>query len=165
MRYALIFGLAAFLLGLDQLTKWAVIEHVMPQETVAVTGFFNLVNVRNYGAAFGFLNDPNSTWQIWLFLGATLLAVAVILFVARGAGEQEKALFTGLGAILGGALGNLVDRVRIGSVIDFLDVHYAGWHWPAFNVADIAICVGAGLTALLVAFPGKSAHRVERGKE
>lgn len=153
MRYRLIFTLAALIVLADQAGKWAVEQFVRPLETIAVTGFFNLVYVRNHGAAFGFLNDPDMTWQFWLFLAATLIAVCVILFIARKAEENERLLFVALGGILGGAVGNLIDRVRYRAVVDFLDFHLAGWHWPAFNLADIAICVGAGLAALLILRP------------
>jgi signal peptidase II len=150
MRYRLILCLASLLVACDQLSKWVVERHVQPHERIPLTDFFALVNVRNRGAAFGFLNDPSITWQFWLFFAATVLAAGVVFFVARQAGEKERLLFVSLGCILGGAVGNLVDRIRFRAVFDFLDVHYAGWHWPAFNLADIAICVGAGLAALLI---------------
>ena len=150
MRYRLVTGIAMLLVFMDQLTKGLVLQYLKLHETIEVSGFFSLVHVRNRGAAFGFLNDPDITWQFWLFLLATAAAAAVIFFVVRGAGEKERPLFVALGCILGGALGNAIDRIRFRAVVDFLDFHYAGWHWPAFNVADIAICVGAGLTALLM---------------
>lgn len=150
MRYRLITGIAAILLFADQLAKWLINQYLRLHQSVEITGFFSLVNVRNRGAAFGFLNDPDIEWQLWLFLLATACAAVIIFFVARGAGEKEKLLFAALGCILGGALGNAVDRIRFRAVVDFLDFHYAGWHWPAFNVADVAICVGAGLMALLM---------------
>lgn len=155
MRYRIVFGLAALLAACDQITKWAVTESVLPHEVHRITSFFNLVNVRNRGAAFGFLNDPSIDWQFWLFLGATLLAVIIIMVIVRGARETDRFLFSGLGLILGGAAGNLVDRIRFREVIDFLDLHYAGWHWPAFNVADMAICAGAAVTALYMLKPQK----------
>lgn len=158
MRYRLILILAAVLVLLDQATKWLVLRHLAPHEMIPVTGFFNLVHVYNFGAAFGFLNDPGSTWQRWLFLAVTAVAVIAVLLVARSAEEKERILFLALGCILGGALGNVVDRIRLGAVVDFLDFHYAGWHWPAFNVADMAICAGAGgLALLLLLRPGSSA--------
>ena len=153
MRYRLIVFLAALLVLLDQGSKWLVAASLEPQESITVIGFFNLVHVYNYGAAFGFLNDPDTTWQRWLFMGATLFAALAVFLVAKHAHEGEKALFVALGCILGGALGNAIDRVRIGAVLDFLDLHHAGWHWPAFNVADMAICGGAALMALYVLKP------------
>ncbi len=150
MRYVLICVVMAVVIVLDQVTKWLADSAIDPHQYVPVTGFFNLVNVRNRGAAFGFLNDPSITWQIWFFCAAAALAVIVIFWVARGAREKDRPLFAALGCIAGGAVGNVIDRARLGAVVDFLDFHYAGWHWPAFNVADIAICVGAALTALVV---------------
>ena len=150
MRYRIILGLAFSLAGLDQLSKWAVEKSIPPYESFSITGFFNLVNIRNHGAAFGFLNDPEISWQFWLFLGTTLLAIGVMLFMAHKAEARDTLLFVALGSIMGGALGNLVDRIRYRAVVDFLDFHYAGWHWPAFNLADIAICFGACLTALFI---------------
>lgn len=150
MRYRLILLLAVALALLDQASKGFVTAYLEPHESITVTGFFNLVHVYNYGAAFGFLNNPDSSWQRWLFTGVTLLAAVVIIVVAKHAGEKEKTLFIALGCILGGAVGNLADRLCLGAVVDFLDLHYAGWHWPAFNVADMAICAGAALMALCV---------------
>lgn len=153
MRYQIILGLAALIVALDQFTKWIVLSTMSLTDEIALTGFFSLVHVRNRGAAFGFLSDPDITWQFWLFLAATLVAVAAILWIAKGAEAKEKLLFIALGCIMGGALGNLIDRIRFRAVVDFLDFHAAGWHWPAFNVADIAICLGAALTALLAFRP------------
>lgn len=150
MRYVLLLGVASLVALFDQLSKWALTASLDLYEGVVVTGFFNLVHVRNYGAAFGFLNNPGSTWQTWLFVGATVLAAAVILWLTAKSEAGESLLVAALGAILGGAVGNLVDRLRVGAVVDFLDFHLAGAHWPAFNVADIAICTGAGLMALLM---------------
>lgn len=154
-RYAIIFGLAAVVLLLDQGSKRMVEQALSLHESVSVTSFFNLVHVRNYGAAFGILNDPSGTWQFWLFLAATLLAVCVLMGIARAASAKETPLFLALGLLLGGAVGNLIDRIKYRAVVDFLDFYLYGWHWPAFNVADIAICLGAGLTALLLLYPAR----------
>lgn len=148
VRYRIILLLAAAVAALDQAGKFVVERRIAPYEIIPVTGYFNLVNVRNLGAAFGFLNDPGITWQFWFFLGTTLLASGVILYIAGKAADTDRLLFIALGCILGGAAGNLADRVRYGAVVDFLDFHYAGWHWPAFNVADMAICAGTGLVLL-----------------
>ena len=150
MRFIYLFGVAALVLVADLWTKQLVIDWLGLQEGVAVTGFFNLVHVRNMGAAFGFLSDPATPWASRVFLGATAVAATVILWIARTARQDARLLPIGLGLILGGALGNAVDRIRFGAVVDFLDFHWGAMHWPAFNVADIGICLGAGLAALCI---------------
>ncbi len=148
-RLAIILSLGAAVTALDQLTKLLVIRTIPEHGQVTVIeGFFNLVNVRNRGAAFGFLNRSDIEWQFWLFLVATIMALGFIGYMARSAKACDTLLFIGLGAILGGAVGNLIDRIRFRAVIDFLDLYAGNWHWPAFNVADAAICVGAGLVFL-----------------
>ncbi len=150
MRYRIIICLAILIAFADQVSKLAVDAWLPLHGSIEVTSFFNLVHVRNYGAAFGVFNDSTSSWQIWLFLASALLASGIIFFVAKGAREKDKLLFFALGCILGGALGNLTDRLRLRFVVDFLDFHALGFHWPAFNVADIAICIGVGLAALII---------------
>ena len=148
-RYSLAFGLCTAILVLDQITKWAV-RTFLPygaQEAV-VPGLLNLVHVRNRGAAFGFLNRADIQWQKWFFIAATLAAIGLMLYLLRKAQPHQRLLIWSMGLILGGAAGNLTDRVIFGFVTDFVDVYYRGWHWPAFNVADAAICVGAGLLAV-----------------
>jgi signal peptidase II len=125
----------------------------MPGEVVHVTGFFNLVHVFNKGAAFSFLANAGG-WQRAFFIGVTMAAVALIVYLLRRH-ERERLFCLGLALILGGALGNLWDRVMLGHVVDFLDFHAAGWHWPAFNVADSAITVGAGLLIVDTLFSGR----------
>lgn len=137
------FAAAAAIVVADRLTKILVLEAFAPGESRPVTGFFNLVLVFNKGAAFSFLAGAPG-WQTPLFMAIALVAAAVVsvLLLRRPTGP----LFSGgLALILGGALGNLWDRIAWGHVVDFLDLHAAGWHWPAFNVADSAITVGAGL--------------------
>ena len=137
------FGLAALVVVADQLVKWAVLGAFAPGERLALTGFFNLVLVFNKGAAFSFLARAPG-WQTPLFVAVAVIAivvVTVILLRSRGG----PLMCAGLALILGGALGNLIDRLRFGQVVDFLDFHAFGWHWPAFNVADSAITIGAGL--------------------
>ncbi len=143
MRYALVSGLAALVIFLDQLSKWWVIQSLPLHESVPIIdGFFNLVHIYNRGAAFGFLNRSDIEWQFWLFLVATVIAVGAIFYLVRTS-APSKMLFSALGLVLGGALGNLIDRIRYRAVVDFLDFYVGHWHWPAFNVADIAICLGA----------------------
>lgn len=149
-RYLRIFVAAIFVFVLDYVSKLWVLEN-LPRNEVRpiIPGFFDLVSARNYGAAFGFLNRSDIEWQFWLFLVATLVAIGVIFILAR----QKKGhplLYWGLGLILGGALGNMVDRIRFRSVVDFLDFYIGQWHWPAFNVADMGICAGAFLTCISI---------------
>ena len=164
MRWKIILGLAALLTAADQAVKQWVITSLGFSEVIPVTSFFNLVHVRNRGAAFGFLNSPDIAWQFWFFAASTLVAIGVICFVAKGAQAGERFLFTGLGCIMGGAVGNLIDRMRFREVVDFLDLHYAGMHWPAFNVADIAICLGAVITAICM-LRAESAQASSDGKK
>lgn len=128
----------------DQLTKWWITLELYYHQVVEVTPFFNLVLVHNRGAAFSFLSDAGG-WQRWLFTGlASAVGALLIVWIARLPREKWREGLA-LSLILGGALGNLYDRVVLGHVIDFLDFHLAGMHWPAFNLADSAICVGAVL--------------------
>lgn len=137
------FGLAGLIVILDRLTKTIVLDMFAPGESRVVTGFFNLVLVFNKGAAFSFLAAAQG-WQTPLFAAIAVLASCIIGFLIVR--NSEKKIFSiGLALILGGALGNLYDRLVYGQVVDFLDFHAAGWHWPAFNVADAAITVGAGI--------------------
>lgn len=141
-------ALAVFVL--DQLSKAAVIAYI-PQDRpiVIIPGFFDLVNVRNRGAAFGFLNRSDIEWQFWLFLLATIIAIWAIFVLLKNAKNQPW-LYTGLGLILGGSLGNMFDRLRYRAVVDFLDFYWREWHWPAFNVADMGICIGAFIACIAV---------------
>jgi signal peptidase II len=137
------FLIAAAIVVADQLTKWAVLARFAPGERLEVTQFFNLVLAFNKGAAFSFLAGAGG-WQTPVLVAfAIIAAVVVSVMLVRSPGRR---LFcAGLALILGGALGNVIDRLRYGHVVDFLDLHAAGWHWPAFNVADSAITVGAAL--------------------
>ncbi len=148
MRYKILLGIASVVILLDQLTKlWAVATIPLHRSITVIEGFFDLVNIRNRGAAFGFLNRSDIEWQFWLFLVATIIATICIFLLVRSS-KHDVVLFSALGLILGGALGNLIDRIRLRAVIDFLDFYIGNWHWPAFNVADIAICIGAFLTCI-----------------
>ncbi len=147
----LLVALAGGTLLLDQVTKF-VITRFLPLYTQqeVVPGFFNLVHVRNTGAAFSFLAGSPSLGRQVFFIGVGVVAAAVLLYLYRATGGREKAKRAGLALILGGALGNLMDRLRLGAVVDFLDFHIGPYHWPAFNVADSAITVGAGILLVSV---------------
>lgn len=150
-RYRTVLVLALIVLVLDQITKlWVAATLPMWTTKTVIPGFFNLVHVLNKGAAFGFLNDMDAAWRPYFFMAATALAIVLILHLLRTVPREDKVLFTALGLILGGALGNLVDRIRLGEVIDFLDFYIGQYHWPAFNVADIAISIGSVLLLVSV---------------
>ena len=156
-RYRVVLGVGVGALVLDQLTKlWVMASLPYYGAVTVIPGFFDLVNIRNRGAAFGFLNRSDIEWQFWLFFAATLVSAGVIFMLARSAQRGEKLLFWWLGMVLGGAVGNLVDRIRFRAVVDFLDFYVGQWHWPAFNVADIAICCGALLVCLSMWLKGPS---------
>ena len=135
-------GVSVAVIVADQATKAAVRAALGPADAIPITPFFSIVLAFNTGAAFSFLAGADG-WQRWLFTAVAVVASVVIVVLLRRGGSR---FFTfGLALILGGALGNLWDRIAIGKVVDFLLFHYAGWAYPAFNVADSAITVGAGL--------------------
>ena len=149
-KYTILGGYGLLALVLDQLTKWWAVAAIDPLQPVTVIpGLLDLVLVHNRGAAFGFLGSQESGWQFWLFLAAAVLVCGIIVHITRTS-AYSRVLFFGLGSILGGAVGNLIDRVRSRAVTDFLDVYWGNWHWPAFNVADMAICVGAFLACIVI---------------
>jgi signal peptidase II len=140
------FAASAGIVAVDQVTKWLVLASFAPGERRELTGFLNLVLWFNKGAAFSFLADAEG-WQRPLLV-AFALAAAVVVSVLLVRSPGKRMFAGGLALILGGALGNVIDRVRFGHVVDFIDLHAGGWHWPAFNVADSAITLGAVLLIL-----------------
>ena len=142
-RAARWFFVAAAIAVADQIVKWIVLSRFAPGERLEVAGFMNLVLVFNKGAAFSFLAQESGWQRPALALFAVVAAVIVSVLIVRN--PHKKLFCAGLACILGGAIGNLVDRLRFGHVVDFVDLHAMGWHWPAFNVADSAITVGAVL--------------------
>lgn len=138
--------LAVVVIVLDQTSKLAISSHFVYGELLAITPFFNLVLAHNTGAAFSFLSDAGGM-QRWLFSLIAVVASVWIVWLLRKH-QAEKLFALALALILGGALGNLIDRIAYGYVVDFLDFHWAGYHFAAFNVADSAITLGAGLLIL-----------------
>jgi signal peptidase II len=135
---------AAVIIALDQITKSAVTSHFALYDVrEVIPGFFNLVYVLNPGAAFGFLADASETFRYIFFTGVTVLAAALIIYYLVKSNPRHPLLAVALTLIFSGAVGNLIDRIRFGAVVDFLDVYVGTAHWPAFNVADSAITVGA----------------------
>ena len=136
-------GLALAVIVLDHLTKWWVSSSLDYQEAIPVLPFFSLVRVHNTGAAFSFLADAGG-WQRWFFIGVGVIATVIIVRLLKQHANEPRLAFS-LALVLGGALGNVIDRVVLGHVVDFLYFHYRSFAWPAFNVADSAITVGAAL--------------------
>ena len=136
-------ALALLVLVLDQISKTWVLANFRLMDRQIVTSFFNLVLVFNAGASFSFLADAGG-WQKWFFV-ALALGISLWLLSLLRKHAQERLMPAALSLILGGAIGNVVDRLRFDAVVDFLDFHLAGYHWPAFNVADSAIFVGVAL--------------------
>ncbi len=139
-------GLATIILMVDQFTKVMVLGFYQLGDSTYVTSFFNVVRVHNSGAAFSFLAGA-SGWQRWFFTVVGVLAASLILWLLKSHSGQKLFSFA-MACILGGAIGNVIDRVLYGYVVDFLDFHWRTWHFPAFNVADSAITVGAACLIL-----------------
>ena len=137
--------LSAIVVVLDQLTKWAIARWIPLYDKVAVTPFLNITHQENPGAAFSFLAGA-SGWQRWFFaVLAIVVSIVLIVWLWRLRHSGQRVLTIGLALVLGGALGNVIDRIRLGHVIDFVQVLIVGWPFPSFNVADSAITVGAAL--------------------
>jgi len=138
--------LVPLIILLDYFTKQYALSHLILHDPMPVMPFFNFTLVYNTGAAFGFLSSIEPSWERWLLSGISLLASGFFIHWYRHADNQVQRL--GLALIIGGALGNFIDRAFYGFVIDFLDVYVGQHHWPAFNIADSAICIGVGLLIL-----------------
>lgn len=138
--------LAFLVLALDQVTKLLVLA-LLHTHSVAIMPYLNFTIGYNKGAAFGFL-DAASGWQRWFFIAIALVISLIIILWNRKLTKRDKWEKVALGLVLGGAWGNLLDRIRLGHVVDFIDFYIGQWHWYTFNVADIAICIGAVLLAI-----------------
>ena len=155
------FLLALTVLVLDQATKWLALASLDPYEPMVVTPFFNLVLVWNRGVSFGMLSgDP--AWGPWYLTGmSAAIGAFLIVWLYR---ESRVVTSVALWLVLAGAVGNIIDRLRFGAVVDFLDFHAFGYHWPAFNVADSAIVVGAGLILLDSLWLSQGTTKLGRGE-
>ncbi len=141
--------LAGILAVLDQLTKYLLVNAIPLNTGVPIIpGFFNLVHVHNTGGAFSIFAGPGYPWRRQVLIGLTLVVVAAIAYAYGKAGKKDTWTRIAYVCITGGAIGNLVDRIRLGEVIDFLDVYVGKWRWPAFNVADAAVSAGAVMLLL-----------------
>lgn len=148
-KYNLTFLISGIVIILDQATKFLVEQKMALWQSIEIIpNFFHLTHVRNTGAAFGFLAGIRSPGRTLFFVFFSLLAIGGIIYLLRGLRPDQRSMIFSLSLILGGAIGNLLDRLRLGEVIDFLDLHWYDWHWPAFNIADSAISVGVFLLFL-----------------
>ncbi len=135
--------IALLIITFDQVTKWWALDVLnLAENPIIVTSYFNMVLVWNRGVSFGMFSNAGSAGP-WILTGLAVAVVVGLFYWLRQA--EGWPTITGLGLVIGGALGNVIDRIRFGAVVDFLDFHIVHYHWPAFNVADAAICVGAGL--------------------
>ena len=150
-KYLWVGSIAGVVLLLDQVTKFLVMRRIGMFEVITVIpGFFNLTYVRNRGAAFGMLAGVPGIWRSAFFIVVTVIAIAAIVLLIRK--TAERLLVAAFSLIAGGALGNLIDRIRYGEVVDFIDWYVRSHHWPTFNVADSAISVGVGLLVIDMLF-------------
>ncbi len=154
-RALLGYAIALVVLGLDQYTKALATAHLQYRVPIEVTSWFDLMLAHNTGAAFSFLADAGG-WQRWFFVAIALTVSGVMVVWLSRLQPERRWLGLALGGILGGGLGNLLDRISHGYVVDFISLHYADWYWPAFNIADSAISVGAVIIVLDSLFNGQS---------
>jgi len=147
VKYKLICGWLVFILASDQLTK-VIVDSTIPlnHSIPIIENLFNLTYVRNTGAAFGILAGSHAAFRLPFLVMFSLLAIGFIVMMLRRLPDRETGLITALAFILGGAVGNLIDRIAYGEVIDFLDFYWSRFHWPAFNLADSFITVGVMIT-------------------
>lgn len=150
-------GLSALVVALDQWTKWLAESMLEPYRAVPVVPMLNMTLVYNEGAAFSFLANAGG-WQRWLFAAFALLMTGVLVVWLLRLKHEERTMAAGLALVAGGAIGNLIDRVLTGRVVDFIDCYVFDWHWPAFNIADSAITGGVCLL-LLVSFRGELSQK------
>jgi len=142
-KYQILLIVSLIVVILDQFTKWLVLVNIpMYSSITIVSHFFNLTHIHNTGGAFGFMANQSELIRQILFHGVSLISLGVIIYFYHQAPEEYPFLLISLSLIFGGAIGNLIDRFRMGEVVDFLDFYIGSYHWPAFNVADSAVSVG-----------------------
>ena len=162
-KYVIVFSIAAAVLLLDQFSKWYVRQSVdLYQSIPVIDSLFHITHVRNKGGAFSLFAGVHESLRVPFFLGVSSIAIGVLVYMVRRIDPRQILLLCGLGGILGGALGNLVDRAFAGEVTDFLDVHWRGYYWPAFNVADSFISIGM---VILVVHSLLTRNETDRGQQ
>jgi signal peptidase II len=160
-NYHLIAWPAIAIICLDQISKLAVVNSLRLHESLPVIdGFFNLAHIRNRGMVFGLMNRPGFDFAFYFLVIASLTAVVIIMIWLFRLKRNDRYLTLGLSLILGGALGNLIDRIRLGEVVDFLDFFVGSYHWHTFNIADSAITVGTFLVAIILVFKSKKENQM-----
>lgn len=150
LKYLILLAMSGFLVCADQIVKIYIhTQYRLGESTEVIPGFFNITYVRNFGAAFGFLSKSHPEFRDAFFLTMPPLALIMIVFILRAVADNDRVQILALSSIFGGAVGNYIDRLRFGYVVDFLDFHYLEtYHWPAFNIADSAIVCGVGTLIL-----------------
>jgi len=152
-KYRKLLIVAGIVVLLDQITKWMVLESLpLFDSKTIIPGFFSLTHIHNPGGAFGFLSGHSSFLRRGVFLFASSCAIGLIFYLYKKTPDSQSGLLTGFALVLAGAVGNLIDRVRMGKVVDFLDFYIGEVHWPAFNVADSAVSIGMIIFAIHVLF-------------
>jgi signal peptidase II len=159
-RFIAWLSIAMLVVLADQVTKWAIVEWVSLYEKIPLNSFINLTHQRNTGAAFSFLADAGG-WQRWFFVAlATGVSAAIVVWLWRIRNEGQAVLAAGLALVLGGAVGNLIDRITLGYVTDFIQVWFGNWPFPSFNIADAGISVGAAFLIIdAIFFSGREAEQ------
>ena len=153
--------LSVLVIIFDQVTKYMVTDSLYLYQSIPILPSLNLVLAHNTGAAFSFLSDAGG-WQRWFFVTlAIIVSIVIVVWITR-LQLNEKRLAVALSLVLGGAIGNVWDRIAHGYVVDFIDIYYGSWHWPAFNVADSAICVGATLLIIDALFNKDDQQLIEK---
>ncbi|RME17039.1 MAG: signal peptidase II [Bdellovibrio sp.] len=163
-KYLILMVFSGLIIALDQVTKIYIHTHFKLHESLPVIqNFFNITYVRNKGAAFGMLHDSHETFRTIFFLAIPPLAAIIILFLLRGIKNSQTIYIYAYSAIFAGAIGNYIDRLRLGYVVDFLDFHiYNRFTWPAFNIADSAIVVGVITLMILTFFEEKQKKKQKK---
>ncbi len=145
---------ALIIIFLDQISKYLIVQFIpLYSKVIVIPGLIDLVHIKNRGIAFGIFNNP-SMHQSWILSIITIIAIGVIFYLIITEGHRDSTVHIPLGLILGGAIGNLIDRILFGSVTDFIDIYIGKYHWPAFNIADMAISIG-GLLFIILMIKGK----------
>ncbi|MCF8054027.1 MAG: signal peptidase II [Deltaproteobacteria bacterium] len=164
-KYIIFTTIAVCVIFFDQYSKFLLLTKMLPYESIPVIdGFFNIVSIRNPGAAFGIFASFPLSWRMPLFIGVAILATAFIIYSLLEMGDEDKRTPVALSLIFAGMVGNTTDRLRFGEVIDFIDCYIGSWHWPAFNIADSALSLGAFLLLFIILKSNRRDGEKERVK-